>query len=90
MITYIFPTLVLAWLCVTSPADFGIRFDKRYGALPTLTLPYGTWKATKFDLNGDVSVDSMLTLNLDRQCADLPARYTLSKTFALGRLRLVN
>lgn len=54
MIKYIFLSLALAWFCITAPTDHGIRFDKRDGALPTLTLPYGTWQATKFDPNGDI------------------------------------
>ncbi|KAL9088950.1 MAG: hypothetical protein Q9165_006007 [Trypethelium subeluteriae] len=32
----------------------GIKFDKRDDALPTLTLPYGTYQATKYDSNSDV------------------------------------
>lgn len=90
MIKYIFSSLLLAWLCSTAPVELGIRFDKRDGALPTLTLPYGTWRATKFEPNGDVSTDFMPTLSFDVHCADISARYTFSKTFALGRHRLGN
>lgn len=76
MIKYIFLSLALAWFCITAPTDHGIRFDKRDGALPTLTLPYGTWQATKFDPNGDVSFNSMFTLKVDVYFADFWQIYT--------------
>ena len=34
--------------------DLGVKFDKRGKSMPTLTLPYGTWQAAKYDSNGDV------------------------------------
>lgn len=79
MIKYIFLSLALAWFCITAPTDHGIRFDKRDGALPTLTLPYGTWQATKFDPNGDVSFNSMFTLKVDVYFADFLADIYLQK-----------
>lgn len=88
MIKYIFSVLLLVRLCIAAPADCGIRFDKRDGALPFLTLPYGTWQATKYDPNGDVSIDSVPILDLDVNYADPTRRYILSKTFATGRHRL--
>lgn len=88
MIKHIFSVLLLAWLCIAAPADCGIRFDKRDGALPFLTLPYGTWQATKYDSNGDVSIESVPILDLDVNYADLSRRYILSKTFATGRHQL--
>ena len=55
----LFPSLVcgavlLATPCLTAPAELGLKFDKRAGVLPTLTLPYGTWQASSYDPNGDV------------------------------------
>lgn len=32
----------------------GLNFEKRAGQLPTLTLPYATYRATKFNSDGDV------------------------------------
>src|SRR6266487_1274209 len=34
--------------------DLGVKFDKRGNSMPTLTLPYGTWRAANYDSNGDV------------------------------------
>lgn len=90
MIEYILLSLLLASFCITAPTEQGIRFDKRDGALPTLTLPYGTWQATKFDPNGNVSFDFMFTVKLDVHFADLFGRYIPSKTFVLGRLQSGN
>ena len=53
--------LHLLTLVVTSfvaAADLGLKFEKRAGALPTLTLPYGTYQANSFDPNGEVSLDA--------------------------------
>lgn len=84
----IFSVLLLVWLCIVASADCGVWLDKRDGALPFLTLPYGTWQATKYDPNGDVRIDPVPILNLDVLYADPTHRYILSKTFALGRHRL--
>lgn len=63
MVNYIFSWLLLASVyviaSVTNPVELGIRFDTHAGGLPTLTLPYGTWRASKFDPNGDVRFDMM-------------------------------
>jgi hypothetical protein len=32
----------------------GLKFDKRSGSLPTLTLPYSTYQATSYDSAADV------------------------------------
>lgn len=90
MIKCIFLSLLLASFCITAPTEHGIRFDKREGALPTLTLPYGTWQATKFDPNENVSFHFMFTLKLNVHFADLFGRYISSKTFVLGRLQSGN
>ena len=44
----------------TEPS-LGLKFDKRDDGLPTLTLPYGTWRAANYDANGDVSVTATCT-----------------------------
>ncbi|MCJ1229610.1 hypothetical protein MMC12_006279 [Toensbergia leucococca] len=45
---------LLAALITAAPTESGLRFDKRAGSLPTLTLPYGTWQAASFDENGQI------------------------------------
>lgn len=40
--------------CLAAPANLGLKFNKRAGGLPTLTLPYGTWRASSYNPNGDV------------------------------------
>ncbi|KAI9814164.1 MAG: hypothetical protein M1832_005975 [Thelocarpon impressellum] len=34
--------------------DIGLKFEKRGDGLPLLRLPYGTWRAAKYDPNGDL------------------------------------
>lgn len=34
--------------------DIGVKFDKRQDELPTLTLPYGTWRASDYNADADV------------------------------------
>ena len=46
--------LSLVLYCLAAPPELGIKFDKQNGQLPTLTLPYGTWRARKF--TDDVSI----------------------------------
>ena len=41
-------------LCHAAPYELGSQFDKRAGSLPTLTLPYGTYRAKTYNPNGDV------------------------------------
>ena len=48
-------TLLLAAACQAAPAKLGLAFDKRADALPTLTLPYATYRAADYNPNGDVS-----------------------------------
>lgn len=40
--------LSLVACCFATSSELGIKFDKQSGQLPTLTLPYGTWRARKF------------------------------------------
>ena len=37
-------------------SKLGLRFDKRQSALPTLTLPYATYRAANYNPNGDVGL----------------------------------
>lgn len=46
--------LSLAAICYAAPANLGLSFDKRAGSLPTLTLPYATYRAASYNPNGDV------------------------------------
>ena len=46
----------LAGFSAAAPTSLGLKFDKRSGSLPTLTLPYGTWQASSYDADGDVCV----------------------------------
>ncbi|GME50176.1 putative lipase 2 [Neofusicoccum parvum] len=34
--------------------NLGVKFDKRQDELPTLTLPYGTWRASDYNADADV------------------------------------
>lgn len=46
--------LFLVAECLAVPATEGVSFDKRAGELPTLTLPYATYRAASYNPNGDV------------------------------------
>ena len=46
--------LLVTPACFAAPLDTGVLFDKRDDSLPLLKLPYGTWRASRHDLNGDV------------------------------------
>lgn len=50
----------LVSLCWCAPSQLGIKLDKRDDALPTLTLPYGTYRAKSYNANGDVSLLAFL------------------------------
>ena len=41
--------------CLAAPAPLGLKFEKR-DVLPTLTLPYATYRASNYNPNGDVSL----------------------------------
>ncbi|KAL8684730.1 MAG: hypothetical protein Q9224_006164, partial [Gallowayella concinna] len=49
---------VCLWVSATLAASphLGLKFEKRAGSLPTLTLPYATYRAAKYDPNGDIYV----------------------------------
>lgn len=44
----------LAAVCDAAPPKLGLSFDKRADSMPTLTLPYATYRATEYNPNGDV------------------------------------
>lgn len=46
--------LIIVQTCFAAPLDAGVQFEKRDDSLPLLKLPYGTWRASKHDPNGDV------------------------------------
>ena len=46
--------LLLSSVCESAPLEAGVQFDKRADGLPLLKLPYGTWRASKYNPNGDV------------------------------------
>ena len=52
--SFICGAVLLAASCLAAPTKLGLEFNKRGSALPTLTLPYGTWQASSYDANGDV------------------------------------
>lgn len=39
---------------LAAPPWLGLQFEKRAGELPTLTLPYATYRAARYNPNGDV------------------------------------
>ncbi|KAL6720357.1 hypothetical protein ACLMJK_002278 [Lecanora helva] len=41
-------------LCHATPANLGLTFDERANAMPTLTLPYATYKAASYNPDGDI------------------------------------
>lgn len=58
-------TLLCLWAVATISAapssPLGLKFEKRAGELlPTLTLPYATYRAASYDPNGDVCMISGL------------------------------
>ena len=71
--------LALTVLCRAAPANLGLSFDKRAGALPTLKLPYATYRAASYNPNGDVCpfLHSSIVL-----VSNLPYRSIPSRTFA--------
>lgn len=40
--------ILLIPVVISVPVELGVRFEER-STLPTLTLPYGTWKAASYD-----------------------------------------
>lgn len=51
-----FIALLSVWASTTfaAPAPLGLQFDKRAGELPTLTLPYASYRAARYIPNGEV------------------------------------
>ncbi|KAL8637666.1 MAG: hypothetical protein Q9228_005088, partial [Teloschistes exilis] len=41
---------------LAAPSPLGLKFEKRAGQLPTLTLPYATYRAASYNPNGDIYV----------------------------------
>lgn len=89
-------------LVSAAPTPPGVQFNKR--ALPTLTLPYGTWEANSYNAISDMLViPSHFHYNEELRCqlnkrifrAALDEVFltgsiaTLSRIFALGRQRPV-
>lgn len=76
LLSTIFP---YALLCGALQFPLGLRLDKTAG-LPTLTLPYATYRAASFDPNGDVGnrvCDEFVIVLTDHY------RFTFSRTSAL-------
>lgn len=73
--------LSLLACCFATPTELGLKFDKQSGQLPTLTLPYGTWQATKY--TADVSSSNRILQKQIDICANDDVRSIFSKTFAL-------
>ena len=65
--------LVLSFFlsCQAAPVELGIQFDKRAATLPTLTLPYGTYRASSYDADADVRPD-LLSVPLNYACSSRP------------------
>ena len=73
-------TLALGTLCCASPAKLRLKSDRRADTMPTLTLPYSSYKASNYNPNGDVS----LTHNVRSPVADIGHdRCIPSRTFVL-------
>lgn len=51
----------IAGFAAAAPTNLGLKFDKRSGSLPTLTLPYGTWQASNYNADGDVCTYTVLS-----------------------------
>ncbi|KAL8717750.1 MAG: hypothetical protein Q9225_005036 [Loekoesia sp. 1 TL-2023] len=45
-----------ATIALAAPQQIRLQFDKRDGALPVLTLPYATYRAARYNPNGDIYV----------------------------------
>lgn len=56
LITLGFAVLAFSLPTTSSNEDgLGLKFNKKDGELPTLTLPYATYQASEHDPNGDAS-----------------------------------
>lgn len=48
-----FITVALCAVVRAAPANLGVKFEER-STLPTLNLPYGTWKASSYNAISDM------------------------------------
>lgn len=48
---YLYLAVPLLSCSLGTPRELGIKFETEGDALPTLTLPYGTWRASKYTTN---------------------------------------
>ncbi|KAL8994964.1 MAG: hypothetical protein Q9169_005205 [Polycauliona sp. 2 TL-2023] len=51
-----FSVYLLAVATLAAPPHLGLKFDKGADGLPTLTLPYASYRATRFNPNGGIYV----------------------------------
>lgn len=58
LLTLFFTALLVFTQAAPAPTSeqLGIKFDERGNDLPTITLPYGTWRAAKYISDGDIYV----------------------------------
>ncbi|KAL8788912.1 MAG: hypothetical protein Q9213_001435 [Squamulea squamosa] len=56
MIHLWYSAFILAAAVYAAPPQLSLKSDRRADALPTLTLPYATYRASKFDPSGDIYV----------------------------------
>ncbi|KAL8895702.1 MAG: hypothetical protein Q9207_008054 [Kuettlingeria erythrocarpa] len=54
--TFIAVLSIGASTLLAAPPRLGLQFEKRAGELPTLTLPYATYRAARYNPNGDLYV----------------------------------
>ena len=50
-------------LCWAAQVPIGVQLDANANSLPNITLPYGTYQARSYQLNGDVSADTTIDEN---------------------------
>ena len=55
MIRILVSIYLLAITTLAAPPQLGLKFDKNAGGLPTLTLPYATYRAASYNPNGEVA-----------------------------------
>ena len=94
--SFICGVVLLAAPCLAAPADLGLKFNRRDGALPTLTLPYGTWQASHYEPNGDVCspysrsclplrMNDMLKITKDLYLQEHPLRGSSNRRPEMGQ-----
>lgn len=83
----------LAAICRAASANLGLSFDKRAGSLPTLKLPYATYRAASYNPNGDVCLARsshfflahLLTFLADLHLQEHPLRCPTSRRPSMGQ-----